>query len=135
PGDSHSMIVGYLTWLIGFTGAHRFYYGKPVSGAIWFFTGGLFLIGWLVDFVLIPTMDREANMRFVRGQADYSLTWILFFVLGLFGVHRFYLGKWGTGLVYLLSGGLFGIGWLYDLLTLNDAISGVNYDEYRLRHG
>jgi TM2 domain-containing membrane protein YozV len=135
PGDTHSMVVGYLTWLIGFTGAHRFYYGKPLTGALWFFTGGLFLIGWLVDLILIPAMDREANLRFVRGNVDYSLTWILFLVLGLFGVHRFYLGKWGTGIIYLLTGGLLGIGWIYDLITLNETVSGLNYDEFRGVHG
>lgn len=134
-GDSHSMILGYLTWLIGFTGAHRFYYGKPLTGALWFFTGGLLLVGWIVDFFLIPSMDREANHRFVRGETDYSVAWLLFLVLGLFGAHRFYLGKWVTGLVYLCTGGLFTIGWIYDLLTLNDTISGINYDEFRLRNG
>lgn len=134
-GDSHSIVIGYLTWLVGFTGAHRFYYGRPLTGALWFFTGGLLLVGWLVDFILIPSMDRDANLRYVRGQTDYSLTWILFFALGIFGGHRFYMGKWGTGLIYLFTGALFGVGWIYDLLTLNDTISGLNYDEFRSHIG
>jgi hypothetical protein len=37
-----------------------------------------------------------------------------------------YLGKWGTGLLYLLTGGLFGIGYLYDFWTLNTQISEIN---------
>ena len=33
--DTHSKVIGYLLWIFGFTGAHRFYYGKPVTGTIW----------------------------------------------------------------------------------------------------
>ena len=29
--DTHSKLIGYLLWLFGFTGSHRFYYGKPLS--------------------------------------------------------------------------------------------------------
>ena len=36
--DTHSKLFGYLLWLFGFLGSHRFYYGKPVSGTLWFFT-------------------------------------------------------------------------------------------------
>ena len=52
--DTHSKLIGYLLWIFGFTGAHRFYYGKPVTGTIWFFTFGLFFVGWIIDFFLIP---------------------------------------------------------------------------------
>jgi len=38
--------------------------------------------------------------------------------LGALGFHRFYLGKWGTGLIYMATGGLGGIGSFYDLVTL-----------------
>lgn len=37
---------------------------------------------------------------------------------GALGFHRFYLGKFGTGLLYMFTGGLAGIGSFYDLLTL-----------------
>lgn len=56
--------VAYLLWLIGgfgVLGLHRFYAGKVVSGLVWFFTGGLFGIGALVDLFLIPGMIRDAN--------------------------------------------------------------------------
>ncbi len=62
--DTHSKLIGYLLWIFGFLGAHRFYYGKPVTGTIWFFTFGLLFIGWIVDLFLIPAMDREADLRF-----------------------------------------------------------------------
>jgi TM2 domain-containing membrane protein YozV len=123
---SHSKLIGYLLWIFGFTGSHRFYYGKPVTGTIWFFTLGLLGIGWLIDLFLIPSMDREADRRFQAGPIDYSLAWILLTFLGLFGVHRMYLGKWGTGIVYLLTAGLLGLGWLYDYWTLNRQIDEIN---------
>jgi TM2 domain-containing membrane protein YozV len=118
-GDTHSKTIGYLLWIFGFTGAHRFYYGKPITGAIWFFTLGLLGIGWLIDLFLIPSMDRRADLRFTFGRYDYSVAWILLTFLGVFGIHRFYLGKIWTGLLWLFTGGLLGIGWLYDFCTLN----------------
>jgi TM2 domain-containing membrane protein YozV len=126
--NTHSLAVGYLAWFFGFLGLHRFYYGKPVTGTIWFFTGGLFLIGWIVDFFLIPSMDATADRRYFPGRIDYNLAWILLIVpfFGLIGLHRFYMGKIISGIIWLLTGGLLGIGWLYDLWTLNDQISELN---------
>lgn len=124
--DSHSKIIGYALWIFGFTGSHRFYYGKPVTGTLWFFTLGLLGIGWLIDLFLIPAMDRSADRRFRSGAIDYSLAWILLTFLGLFGVHRFYMRKWLTGLLYLCTGGLFFIGILYDFWTLNSQIAERN---------
>ena len=126
PAQTHSKVIGYVLWVFGFTGSHRFYYGKPVSGTIWFFTAGLLLIGWIIDLVLIPSMARRADLRYVAGPKDYSLAWILLTFLGVFGVHRFYLGKWGTGILYLLTLGIFGIGLIYDFWTLNSQISELN---------
>jgi TM2 domain-containing membrane protein YozV len=57
---------------------------------------------------------------------DYNLAWILLTFLGLFGIHRMYMGKWITGILYLLSGGLVGIGIIYDFWTLNDQITLIN---------
>lgn len=123
---THSVLIGYITWIVGFMGAHRFYFGKPLTGTLWFFTFGLLGIGWLIDIFFIPSMAREADNRFRTGPIDYSVAWILLVFLGLFGVHRFYLGKWITGLIYLVTLGLFGLGWLYDLWTLNSQIDERN---------
>lgn len=125
--DTHSKTLGYLLWIFGFTGAHRFYYGRPLTGTLWFFTGGLLLIGWIVDLFLIPSMDRAADRRFVPGPIDYSVAWLLLTFLGVFGIHRFYQGKWITGILYLVSGGLLLFGWLYDYWTLNAQVSEQNY--------
>jgi len=71
-------------------------------------------------------MEREADYRFQAGPVDYDLSWILLTFLGVFGIHRFYMGKVFTGLLYLFTVGLFGIGVLYDFLTLNGQISDLN---------
>ena len=81
--DTHSMTIGYILWIVGFTGSHRFYYGKPVTGTIWFFTLGLLGIGWLIDLFLIPGMDREADLRFRAGRVNYTVAWVLLSFLGL----------------------------------------------------
>ena len=124
--DTHSRTIGYVLWLFGFTGAHRFYYGKPLTGTIWFFTLGLLGIGWLIDLFLIPSMDRQADLRFSAGATDYSIAWVLLTFLGLFGVHRMYMGKWLTGILYLFTAGLLGFGYLYDYWTLNSQVSEIN---------
>jgi TM2 domain-containing membrane protein YozV len=124
--DTHRKSFGYILWLFGFTGSHRFYYGKPISGTIWFFTLGLFFIGWIIDLFLIPSMDREADLRFHPGPLSYNVAWVLLTFLGILGIHRFYMKKWISGFVYLLTGGLLGIGLLYDLWTLNEQVSVIN---------
>ena len=124
--DTHSKFIGYVLWIFGFLGAHRFYYGKPLSGTIYFFTLGLVGIGWIIDLFLIPGMDREADLRFAPGPKDYNIAWILLVFFGAFGVHRMYMGKWLTGLLYLVTGAIVGIGYLYDYWTLNDQITLIN---------
>src|SRR5690606_8641104 len=126
PADNHSKLIGYLLWIFGFTGAHRFYYGRPVTGTVWFFTLGLLGIGWLADLFLIPGMDRDADLRYTPGHLNYNSAWLLLTFLGLFGVHRMYMGKWLTGILYLFTGGFFLIGVLIDLWTLNDQVSQEN---------
>lgn len=122
----HNKLIGYILWVFGFMGAHRFYFGKPVTGTIYFFTLGLLFVGWIIDLFLIPGMDEKAELRFTQGQYDYNVAWILLTFLGLFGIHRFYQGKWVTGILYLLTGGLFLLGIIHDYWTLNEQISDKN---------
>lgn len=134
--QTHSVLLGYVLWIFGFIGAHRFYYGKQITGAIWFFTLGLFFIGWIIDLFLIPSMARDADSRFEPGPVNYNLAWVLLTFLGALGLHRFYMGKIWTGLLYLAASGtiivipfaaiIIAIGLLYDFLTLNGQLSEVN---------
>jgi hypothetical protein len=57
---------------------------------------------------------------------SYALAIIGLF--GLAGIHRFYLGKPVTGLLWLLTGGLFGIGTIYDLITMQTQVDTTNRD-------
>lgn len=49
---------------------------------------------------------------------DKWVAFLLCFFLGSFGVHRFYEGRIGTGVLWLLTFGLFGIGWLVDVIRI-----------------
>ena len=124
--DTHRKTIGYILWIFGFTGSHRFYYGWPFLGTIYFFTMGLLGIGWLIDFFLIPSLDRKADLRYAAGPIDYSIAWLLLTFVGIFGIHRMYMGKWVTGILFLLTGGLLGFGYLYDFWTLNEQITILN---------
>ena len=55
-GETHSIVVGYLCWILGFFGAHRFYYGRKITGTIWFFTLGLLFV---VAYWLTPRLDQQ----------------------------------------------------------------------------
>ena len=57
------------------------------------------------------------NVRNVSGKSKVTAL-ILCILLGEFGVHRFYVGKIGTGLLWLFTLGLFGIGWLVDVVSI-----------------
>jgi TM2 domain-containing membrane protein YozV len=58
------------------------------------------------------------------------VAYLLWFFLGVFSAHRFYLKKYKSAILYLLTLQLFGIGWLFDLEFLGKMV-----DRYNLRHG
>lgn len=62
--STHSLGIGYVVWIFGFIGAHRFYYGKQISGTIWFFTGGLVGMGVLYD---LWTLNEQLDALNTEG--------------------------------------------------------------------
>lgn len=67
-----------------------------------------------------------------REGPAYAL-WCLFFV-GLAGLHRIYMGKYGTGILWLLTFGLFGIGQFIDLFRMKGLVLDSNVREGYLPH-
>lgn len=67
-----------------------------------------------------------------KTSVGYAL-WCLFFV-GLGGVHRIYLGKYGTGILWLMTAGLFGIGQFVDLFRMNQLVRESNVRDGYLPH-
>ena len=68
-----------------------------------------------------PPYDAPLNGPPYVEVISASSRWVallLCIFLGGLGVHRFYVGKIGSGIVYLLTGGVFGIGWLVDLIMI-----------------
>jgi len=133
PGTqpTHSLLIGYVFLIFGgVLGLHRFYYGRILSGLLWMLTGGLLLIGVIVDLFLVPAMDQAVEAKYHAGPYDYNVAWLLLAIppLGVLGFHRFYQGKIITGILWLLTAGLAGIGVLYDWFTLNDQINLLNWE-------
>lgn len=49
---------------------------------------------------------------------DWLTALLLCIFLGWSGVHRFYVGKAGTGILWLFTGGMFWIGWFIDIILI-----------------
>lgn len=55
-----------------------------------------------------------------------ALAYILWFFFGTLGVHRFYCGRIGTGILWACTGGLLGIGWIVDLFLVPSLVREAN---------
>lgn len=66
--DTHNLAIGYVCWLFGFIGPHRFYCGKPVTGIIWLFALGLLGIAWIADLFLMPSLHRSVERYYINGE-------------------------------------------------------------------
>lgn len=72
--------------------------------------------------------EKEESMK------STFLTYVLWLVGGPLSIHRFYLGKYGSGFLYLLTGGLFGVGWVLDLFLIPGMVERQNL-KMQLRQG
>ena len=76
---------------------------------------------------------RHPHRRAIQDEEEVSdrsrlIALLLCALLGYLGIHRFYVGKFATGILWLLTGGLFGVGYLVDTILI--AAGG-----FRDRHG
>jgi hypothetical protein len=62
-----------------------------------------------------PMVDAQGRPASPKSRLAAAL---LCFFLGFLGIHRFYVGKIGTGVLWLLTGGLRGIGALVDFIMI-----------------
>ena len=60
------------------------------------------------------------------GNKDVTVAYLLWFFAGIFGVHRFYLGSIGIGLLYLFTFAFFGLGWIIDAFLIPDLVKQAN---------
>ncbi len=61
----------------------------------------------------------------MKSKAIAYLLWLVS-IFGCLGIHRFYLGKIGTGIIWFFTGGVFGLGALIDLFTLGQQVDQYN---------
>lgn len=87
---------------------------------------GIWLAWLMIDIFTMPSTCKKLSKISTSGLKDYNVTWILFLFLGFMGVHRFYMGKIVTGLIWLFSLGFFGVGLIYDIFSLNNQVDRVN---------
>ena len=59
-------------------------------------------------------------------QKDVGVAYLLWFFLGMYGGHKFYLGEPGLGVLYLFTLGLCGVGWFVDMFLISGQVQRIN---------
>ena len=100
------------------THTHTSYSGGSQSGS---YQGGAYSGGTYDN----RTQEQNYHQGYSTRTADMNvspksrlLALLLCFFLGVLGVHRFYVGKVGTGILYFFTASLFGFGWIYDMIMI-----------------
>ena len=81
----------------------------------------LVLIFGLIAISGTHSSDKRAvgeNNNFGYSAKNRVVALVICVFFGEFGIHYFYVGKIGTGLLYMFTFGLFGIGWFIDIIRI-----------------
>jgi len=124
--NKYYLITIILCFFLGALGAHRFYNKKMLTGILQLITLGGLGIWVIIDLILILTkkfkINNDRNVTQVNNleesNKDWLTTFLLCWVLGMFGAHRFYNKKIGTGILQLLTIGGLGLWMLIDLVDI-----------------
>ncbi len=74
--------------------------------------------------IVINNTNTNSNVNQNNNGGNYGrpknkwVAFLLCLLLGYFGAHKFYEGRIGAGILYLFTGGLFGISWFIDTIVL-----------------
>lgn len=81
------------------------------------------------DFIEKSGLSKRKSLYDNKTRRSTTVAYMLWLIgaFGTLGLHRFYLGKTGTGIAWVLTGGLFFMGALYDLFALNGMVENHNY--------
>lgn len=76
--------------------------------------------------VIFPVME-DLGMPNAAPSVSYphlGIAYLVWFLTGILGGHHYYLKRWGWGIAYTLTAGLFGIGWIVDAFRLPRLVNG-----------
>ncbi|ELT91080.1 hypothetical protein CAPTEDRAFT_75072, partial [Capitella teleta] len=120
---------------LGLFGGHHYLMKNTKWGLLYTFTLGLLGCGWIADLFRMPVLVTRANtenklrMESSRWNEAHCLlnhAYVLWFPLGIFGFHHFYLGRHSWGVTYIFTLGCFGIGWLIDACRIPSFVEEAN---------
>ena len=71
-----------------------------------------------INIVNTNSNVNENNLDAFGPKKSRMVALLLAIFLGMLGAHRFYVGKWGTGLIWLFTLGILGVGWIVDIVRI-----------------
>lgn len=107
-----------VAFVVNFVDVNKYIFFEDVIVFLWKLS--LINVVFVLLFLIFNDKLQSANndVKIHKSDKSWLLTLVLNLLSGYFGSHRFYVGKKITGVVYLLTFGLFGFGYVYDFASL-----------------
>lgn len=115
----------------GWLGLHHYYLGRKNFGLIYTFTCGLIGFGWIFDWFRIRSLVRECNEQLYARNSKPTKRLDDAYILacnpiGFLGLYHYYLERKEWGIFYTVTLGVFGIGWILDIIRMPCLVQSVN---------